>query len=224
MSSQEAMSPDVRELLNSYDAAVWPRDLASELATHGFRSEGQGRAVRCVYCNGTMIVREDVGSQHLVIGHLREHPGCRQPVGSVPEEANQRDVELENKLNQLRPFFESKGVPWQLLKDAADIAKRGSAGVPSFADIMHNIVTLQKQTPEAQSRPQVPVSRPQPQQDPDVAEECTESLCKICYQEPVGVAFSPCSHVVCCVQCASLLRTCAVCRADITGFIRVVLS
>ncbi|GLH01933.1 Apoptosis 1 inhibitor [Gryllus bimaculatus] len=49
-------------------------------------------------------------------------------------------------------------------------------------------------------------------------------LCKICYQEDLGVVFLPCGHLVACVKCAPSLTTCAVCRQPFTATVRAFLS
>ncbi|XP_066999486.2 death-associated inhibitor of apoptosis 1 [Anabrus simplex] len=49
-------------------------------------------------------------------------------------------------------------------------------------------------------------------------------LCKICYEEELGVVFLPCGHIVACVKCAPSLNTCAVCRKPFTATVRAFLS
>lgn len=41
--------------------------------------------------------------------------------------------------------------------------------------------------------------------------------CKICLSSEVGVVFTPCGHLLCCVDCASRLTTCPLCRHHIAG-------
>ncbi|XP_008557841.1 death-associated inhibitor of apoptosis 1-like [Microplitis demolitor] len=49
-------------------------------------------------------------------------------------------------------------------------------------------------------------------------------VCKICYDEELGVIFLPCGHVVACFKCASAITTCAVCREPITLTARAILA
>lgn len=49
-------------------------------------------------------------------------------------------------------------------------------------------------------------------------------LCKICFQEELGVVFLPCGHIVACVKCAPSLDTCAVCRKPFSATVRAFLS
>ncbi|VVC29531.1 Zinc finger, RING-type,Zinc finger, RING/FYVE/PHD-type,BIR repeat [Cinara cedri] len=37
-------------------------------------------------------------------------------------------------------------------------------------------------------------------------------LCKICYKKKMEIAFIPCKHVLACIQCATTIELCAVCR------------
>ncbi|XP_058798849.1 baculoviral IAP repeat-containing protein 2-like [Phymastichus coffea] len=50
------------------------------------------------------------------------------------------------------------------------------------------------------------------------------TICKICYDDVLGVVFVPCGHIVSCLKCAPSLTTCAVCRKKIEYYARVYLS
>lgn len=56
--------------------------------------------------------------------------------------------------------------------------------------------------------------------------ECVEDhkLCKICYKNELGVVFLPCGHIVACVDCATALKNCAVCRKPLEATVRAFLS
>merc|ERR1712013_528940 len=63
--------------------------------------------------------------------------------------------------------------------------------------------------------------------DVDVSELVAENIrlreqktCKVCMDAEVGVVFLPCGHLVVCGNCATSLKSCAVCRTTITGTIR----
>lgn len=47
-----------------------------------------------------------------------------------------------------------------------------------------------------------------------------QKTCKICLNAEVGVVFQPCGHLCCCVQCASALKKCPICRKQISGSVR----
>ncbi|XP_014228800.1 death-associated inhibitor of apoptosis 1-like isoform X1 [Trichogramma pretiosum] len=49
-------------------------------------------------------------------------------------------------------------------------------------------------------------------------------VCKICYNEELGVVFLPCGHMVACVKCAPGMTTCAVCRETVTMTVRAFFS
>ncbi|MGI4816645.1 MAG: RING-HC finger protein [Janthinobacterium lividum] len=44
--------------------------------------------------------------------------------------------------------------------------------------------------------------------------------CKICYKERLEVLFIPCGHVSACVQCASTMKKCPICRYPISVMLR----
>nr|XP_022288057.1 baculoviral IAP repeat-containing protein 3-like isoform X2 [Crassostrea virginica] len=48
-------------------------------------------------------------------------------------------------------------------------------------------------------------------------------LCKICMEKKVSIAFLPCSHLVCCEDCAPAMRTCPFCRKFIKGTVKTFL-
>ena len=49
-------------------------------------------------------------------------------------------------------------------------------------------------------------------------------ICKICYNDELGVVFLPCGHIVACVTCAPGMTTCAVCRKPVTMTVRAFFS
>lgn len=42
-----------------------------------------------------------------------------------------------------------------------------------------------------------------------------ENLCMICLNKPLKIAFIPCGHICCCVDCSTKITKCCVCRTDI---------
>ncbi|XP_057322510.1 baculoviral IAP repeat-containing protein 7-B-like [Microplitis mediator] len=51
-----------------------------------------------------------------------------------------------------------------------------------------------------------------------------QGLCKICFNEDLGIVFLPCGHLVACTKCAPSLTRCAVCREPIILVARAVIS
>ena len=51
-----------------------------------------------------------------------------------------------------------------------------------------------------------------------------ERLCKICMDAEVSMVFRPCGHLTCCVDCASGVELCPMCRAPILEKFRTYLS
>eukprot|EP01089_Gocevia_fonbrunei_P004978 TRINITY_DN15097_c0_g1_i1.p1 TRINITY_DN15097_c0_g1~~TRINITY_DN15097_c0_g1_i1.p1 ORF type:complete len:154 (-),score=29.19 TRINITY_DN15097_c0_g1_i1:35-496(-) len=46
-------------------------------------------------------------------------------------------------------------------------------------------------------------------------------LCMICMDAEKQIVFSPCGHLVACVECAQQLKSCPMCRKDIADRVRV---
>ena len=56
-------------------------------------------------------------------------------------------------------------------------------------------------------------------------EEQKERLtCRICTENPVAVAFLPCGHLVCCLDCAPAMRKCPICHELVKGTIKTFFS
>ena len=49
-------------------------------------------------------------------------------------------------------------------------------------------------------------------------------LCKVCMEKDISTLFLPCSHLVCCDDCAPSLRNCPICRTAIRGTVRTYIS
>ena len=50
----------------------------------------------------------------------------------------------------------------------------------------------------------------------------SERICKICQVNEVSILFLPCGHLVSCAQCAPALRSCAICRQRVKGWVRAI--
>ena len=48
--------------------------------------------------------------------------------------------------------------------------------------------------------------------------------CKICMDKDISTLFLPCSHLVCCDDCAPTLRDCPICRTPVRGTVRTYIS
>lgn len=66
--------------------------------------------------------------------------------------------------------------------------------------------------------------RNQPQKSDGEGSHGSEMKCKICYDNPLGVVFLPCAHLVTCERCVLYLSSCPLCREKITMTIRIFLS
>ncbi|CAK8693020.1 unnamed protein product [Clavelina lepadiformis] len=48
-----------------------------------------------------------------------------------------------------------------------------------------------------------------------------DALCKVCLDRNSECVFSPCHHLCCCLQCASALKFCPICRVELKKIIKV---
>lgn len=49
-------------------------------------------------------------------------------------------------------------------------------------------------------------------------------MCKICMDKNVSIAFLPCGHLACCIDCAPAMRKCPMCRVYIKGTVKTYLA
>ncbi|KAJ8665671.1 hypothetical protein QAD02_007333 [Eretmocerus hayati] len=49
-------------------------------------------------------------------------------------------------------------------------------------------------------------------------------LCRICFDEEIGVVFLPCGHLITCIKCAPNLKVCPFCQSHLTMVTRVYFS
>lgn len=54
--------------------------------------------------------------------------------------------------------------------------------------------------------------------------ETEEYLCKICMDNKINVVLLPCGHLVSCIQCASALNKCPICRVSLQSYVRTYLA
>lgn len=54
---------------------------------------------------------------------------------------------------------------------------------------------------------------------PNAAQEAEQ--CSVCMNEPKNIALSPCGHVTVGTQCAEQIRSCPICRSNITSRLRI---
>ena len=51
-----------------------------------------------------------------------------------------------------------------------------------------------------------------------------QRTCKICMDREIGVVFLTCGHLISCVQCATSLEECPLCRQTIIGTVKAYMS
>ncbi|VDI13526.1 Hypothetical predicted protein [Mytilus galloprovincialis] len=51
-------------------------------------------------------------------------------------------------------------------------------------------------------------------------EQKDKLTCTICMENPVAIAFLPCGHLVCCLDCAPAMRKCPICNELVKGTIK----
>lgn len=99
--------------------------------------------------------------------------------------------------------------------------------LPSFIEKVQ-----QPLTSEAEDKPEKEVSKEtaatasssRPNSPPKSKNADDARMCKICYNEELGVVFLPCRHMVACVKCAPGMTSCAVCREKVTMTVRAIIS
>eukprot|EP00929_Paragymnodinium_shiwhaense_P099455 TRINITY_DN61113_c0_g1_i2.p1 TRINITY_DN61113_c0_g1~~TRINITY_DN61113_c0_g1_i2.p1 ORF type:complete len:293 (-),score=16.66 TRINITY_DN61113_c0_g1_i2:8-817(-) len=60
------------------------------------------------------------------------------------------------------------------------------------------------------------VRRPPPAEDPS-----SDNLCRICFERPLEMAFSPCGHYCTCMDCSHVVSDCPLCQRAIQSRLRI---
>lgn len=194
---------DLNSRLNTF--VDWPISLAVKpdaLSEAGLFYTGKGDQTVCFSCGGELRHWENADEPWTV--HARRFSHCSYIDVVKGQEfirqARMIDVKKSPRkaitLKDLNIVMRSHG-------DVKSMANPGASASSSSGATISVISVVQDSTPPSS-------------QD--------GRLCKICYLNEMGVVFLPCGHVVACVECASKVANCVVCKQRLQATMRLFLS
>ncbi|KAI6073953.1 Baculoviral IAP repeat-containing protein 7 isoform X1 [Aix galericulata] len=223
----------------------WPQNSEmrpEQLARAGFFYTGQGDAVRCFYCNGSLrnwAVGNDPWREH-----AKWHPRCEFLLGSRGREFVNT---VQESFASARPplpspaffgevsahCFTDRRRNWRLLsfpsQDQLSIAHNvlemgfDLLWVLSLVENKYALAGTYYLSESGQVSDRLRLDREQnsAKESREAAPLSTEEqlrrlqderTCKVCMERVVSVVFVPCGHLVACGECALNLRVCPICR------------
>jgi len=175
----------------------WPRGLSQrpeELAKAGFYYEGRADHVKCFSCDGGLCSWEPEDSPE--IEHRKWFPDCAFVSLNLPSTQTQTRTSSNSVINH------------------------------------HELTNLKEQSENIENNSKIEITSVEEKiSDPkeiklkkEIQRLRDDRLCKICLNDEATVVFLPCGHLSSCTACASALKDCPVCRAQIQGLIRAYLA
>ncbi|XP_012276927.1 death-associated inhibitor of apoptosis 1 isoform X2 [Orussus abietinus] len=223
----------------SYDARLrtfesWPKSMPQtkeQLADAGFFYTGKGDQTLCYHCGGGLKdwePEDDPWEQHakwfskcyylLLVKGQEFVSGVTGQRVSPPSKEEAMQMNLPSYIKKVehsaavetetKPNVESNPGPSTVLSRSQD------SGIGSQDSGIENLGSSKNSSLEDLSNVKPTNSKPI-----DDAR-----ICKICYNEELGVVFLPCGHMVACVKCAPGMTTCAVCREPVSMTVRAFFS
>lgn len=177
----------------------WPPGLAqrpAQLAEAGFFYMKTGDRVKCFSCDGAL--RNWEPNDDPWVEHARWFSRCSFLL-SMKGEAYVRDIHdtFQNKDPVCGPMSKAQQEPEEKIEEPEDGASIGTSSPPE---------SLSSGSPGSTSSVK------------------DASLCKICYDQQMGIVFLPCGHSLCCPSCAQAFSTCPLCRKTIQATVRAFFS
>lgn len=115
--------------------------------------------------------------------------------------------------------FQDNDIPWE--QHAIWFPKCSYLLLKKTRNYVEQIVSKLSE-PETNQQVEIETSTNNTKEDDDTTNSVF--VCKICYCKKDGVLFTPCGHMIACVDCAPALSKCPVCRTALECVVRVFLS
>ncbi|XP_076658047.1 death-associated inhibitor of apoptosis 1-like [Halictus rubicundus] len=217
----------------SYDARLrtfetWPKAMAQtkeQLADAGFYYTGKGDQTVCYYCGGGLKdweLGDEPWEQHAkwfskcyYLMMVKDQDYVNKVTGqhiSPPSKEETMQMNLPSFIKKVQPVLMS--VEMKEHAESNPCPSSQSCSADSGIERIGSVAESVKESIEDLSN-----AKTQNNKTIDDAR-----MCKICYNEELGVLFLPCRHIVACVKCALGMTTCVICREPVTLTVRAFVS
>ncbi|KAL3847304.1 hypothetical protein ACJMK2_018221 [Sinanodonta woodiana] len=167
-------------------------------------------------------------------GKLTLHDDCIAPTSVTAEMATRTQKSIVNQVAQQRSQQTNQNSAPEISPSIPQSQQNMSGPrsiaveVPSSSAIFNNQEGSQNNKSSASNTPLLE-STSLPAFDAESLREeylrlLDQSICKICMERNIELAFLPCGHLVCCAVCGQSLRFCPICRAKIHASVKTYLS
>ncbi|KYN26823.1 Apoptosis 1 inhibitor [Trachymyrmex cornetzi] len=198
--------------LASYDK--WPKAMSQtkeELATAGFYYSGSGDETLCYYCGGGLMHWDPYDDPW--VEHAKWFNQC-------PYLLVTKGQKFVNNIKKLYTKTKTASSTANKLDKRMEKDSSESIAGESTRNLLRSEETNNEETstvsgkasPKEQSVQKIQGDKP-----------CNNdaTLCKICFNRELQIAFIPCGHLLACAECASNMKTCGICRKDIDIAVQV---
>ncbi|XP_066587225.1 death-associated inhibitor of apoptosis 1-like isoform X2 [Prorops nasuta] len=212
----------------SHDARLrtfesWPKSMPQtkeQLAEAGFYYTGKGDQTLCYHCNGGLKdwePNDDPWEEHAKwfskCFYLLMVKGQEYVNKVTGQQISPPSKEETMKMNLPRFIKKAESPPMTSEKEDAESQPSTSSG--SQEESVESLASSACSTKNSQALSEAKRTN---QSDNDAI------MCKICYDQVLGVVFLPCGHMVACVMCAPAMTTCPICRGPLTMTVRASIS
>lgn len=218
---------DANNRLRSFAGIHLPGGQTAEaFANAGFFYIGPNDNVRCYWCGGSLKAWQPTDQP--VAEHFRWFPGCRL--------SQQQQIPF-----QTQPFLLSDTMRMtedSHLQHPVTAASEGDDESMVMSQPAHEEMEITSTCTENESESETGSVSHSTQTQPGQTKESKDveslkeenrrlkdsMLCKVCMDKDISTLFLPCSHLVCCDDCAPTLHECPICRTAIRGSVRTFIS
>lgn len=216
---------DANNRLRSFVGHPLPAGQTAEaLANAGFFYVGPDDNVRCYWCGGSL--KSWQRSDQPVSEHFRWFPNCHL--------SQQQQLPFQTQSSLLA---DTRSMPGDSqLHHPVNMASEGNDESIGMSQPAHEEMETTSTENESETAT-VSISHSSEEQ-PGQTQKSTDMeslkeenrrlkdsmLCKVCMDKDVTTLFLPCSHLVCCDDCAPTLHECPICRTAIRGSVHTYIS
>ncbi|CAN7938181.1 unnamed protein product [Ixodes hexagonus] len=214
--------------------ATWPRDTFQDvdaLVAAGLYYDGHKDRAICFSCGGALCGWDQ--NDDPLIEHYRWYPHCTYVGLLLGPQVNSEIARLQKEV------LKAKGEEEYNVKEIDDVIAKtmDSSSLEFYKKFSITQETFRKAVTWLLKKG-VPIADIQKSHMEEALKEITKikkdsvkvtqkqtnsaarNLCAVCWEDEKSVMFLPCQHLVACVNCASAVSTCPMCRTPITRAIR----
>ncbi|XP_033742579.1 baculoviral IAP repeat-containing protein 7-like [Pecten maximus] len=140
--------------------------------------------------------------------------------GSIRNDIPENDADLFNHAAVLAVRLVGSYTNEQIL-EAVALLKSNQKDVFNASNLMQCLIDIEDLEEEAKQQKE---KNERNMKDAEIEELRLRTKCKVCLEEELKIVFLPCGHLCTCVDCASHLERCPVCREQKRSTVKAYLT